>query len=259
MPQPKKSGSSARRSTARRSTSGSSAGRSPAAKKSSGGRAAGAKTSSGRAGAKKSSGRSTAAKTSSGRSTAKRSSARSTQADARREEQLRQNLAAVRDMLARGVVITGDRIQDAMDDAVRRGRMTRADAEDLVQSLVARGRKQTEELIADIEQLLGRGRGRVEGSAAETRKRTRSGMESAVGAARKAPGSDRALREVDRARRAAGLGSSFPISGYEDLTAAQVADRLGDLSKPELRNVRDHERRNANRKSVLGAVEKQLG
>jgi hypothetical protein len=59
-------------------------------------------------------------------------------------------------------------------------------------------------------------------------------------------------------RRAAGLGPSFPITGYEDLTTTQVKERLGDLSDAELRKVRDHERRNANRKSVLSAIEKRL-
>jgi len=193
------------------------------------------------------------------KTTARKAAARQAPSAAAREEQLRRNLAAVRDLLARGVVITGDRIQEAMDDAVKRGRMTRDDAEELVQGLVARGRKQTEDMLAEIERLLNRGRGRVETSASDTRKRTRSRVESAVGAARKAPGTDRALREVDRARRVAGLGSSFPITGYDDLTAAQVTDRLGGLAKPELRKVRDHERRNANRKSVLSAVEKKLG
>ena len=61
----------------------------------------------------------------------------------------------------------------------------------------------------------------------------------------------RIVREVDRARRATGIGSNFPVSGYDDLTAAQVGERLGDLTPPELRKVRDYERRNANRKSVL--------
>jgi hypothetical protein len=66
------------------------------------------------------------------------------------------------------------------------------------------------------------------------------------------------LREVDRARRVAGVGPSFPILGYDDLTAAQVTERLADLSAAELRKVRDYEKRNANRKSVLAAVEQKL-
>ena len=99
-------------------------------------------------------------------------------------------------------MLTGDRIQEVVDDAVKRGRMTRSDAEDLVQRLIALGRKQTEDLIGDIEQLLGRG--------AST-------------------GGDRVLRHVDKVRRAVGIGS-FPILGYDDLSAAQVSDRLTDLT-----------------------------
>ena len=66
------------------------------------------------------------------------------------------------------------------------------------------------------------------------------------------------VRQVDKARRAAGLGPSFPILGYDELTAAQVGERLADLSSAELRKVRDHERRNANRKSVLAAIDRAL-
>ena len=69
---------------------------------------------------------------------------------------------------------------------------------------------------------------------------------------------DRVLREVDRARRVAGVGPTFPILGYDDLTAAQVNERLGDLDAAGLRKVRDYEKRNANRKSVLAAVEQKL-
>jgi hypothetical protein len=69
---------------------------------------------------------------------------------------------------------------------------------------------------------------------------------------------ERVMREVDRARRAAGLGGSFPIAGYDDLTAAKVTERLEGLTAAELRTVRDHERRNANRKSVLAAIERRL-
>ena len=53
-------------------------------------------------------------------------------------------------------------------------------------------------------------------------------------------------------------GPSFPILGYESLTAAQITSRVTDLAPAELRKVRDHERRNANRKSVLAALERQL-
>lgn len=64
--------------------------------------------------------------------------------------------AALVELLTKGLLLTTDRIQAAMDDAVRRGRLTRADAEDLVASLVEAGRKQTDELRRDVEGLVGR-------------------------------------------------------------------------------------------------------
>jgi hypothetical protein len=132
------------------------------------------------------------------------------------------------------VVVTVERLQETLDEAVERGRMTRDDAGALLADLLQRGRKQTDDLRDDIEGLVTGTRRSVSGSA------------------------ERMLREVDRARRAAGVGPAFPVLGYDDLTAAQVTDRLGDLSPAELRKVRDYEKRNANRKSVLAAVEQKL-
>jgi hypothetical protein len=103
------------------------------------------------------------------------------------------------------LVLTRERIQEVLDDAVERGRMTRDDARDLLAELVRRG-----------------------------------------------------TAPADRVIRAAGLGSSFPIDGYDELTAAQVTERLDDLAPAQLRTVRDHERRNANRKSVLAALDRKL-
>jgi polyhydroxyalkanoate synthesis regulator phasin len=151
-------------------------------------------------------------------------------------DELAANLGALRERLVSSLTITTDRLQDAVDDAVRRGRMTRRDAEDLLATLVTAGRAQTEALLADVEQLLGRGssvRARATGSG------------------------DAVLRTVDRARRR--VGGTFPILGYDDLTAAQITARLGDLTPAQLRKVRDHERRHDARKSVLAAVERKLG
>jgi hypothetical protein len=136
------------------------------------------------------------------------------------------------------VVVTRERLQEALDEAVERGRMTRDDAGALLADLLQRGRKQTDDLREDIEGLLGGAKGV-----------TRKGV---------AGSADRVLREVDRARRVAGVGPTFPILGYDDLTAAQVNERLGDLDAAGLRKVRDYEKRNANRKSVLAAVEQKL-
>lgn len=165
---------------------------------------------------------------------------------AARDEALLANLASLRDLLAGGVVLTAQRLQEAIDDAVTRGRMTRRDAEELSRGLISASRQGTADLLSDIEQLLGRGRGDLSSA--------RSITKGAVKGS-----SERVLREVDRARRAAGLGAAFPILGYDELTAAQITARLKELSPAELRKVRDHERAGAARKTVLTAVDKALG
>jgi len=136
------------------------------------------------------------------------------------------------------VVISRERIQETLDEAAERGRVTRHDANELVAELVRRGRQQTDDLFANLESLLGRGRGQL-GTA------TKQSM-------------DRIARSADRARRSIGVGPSFPISGYDELTAGQVEKRLPGLGPAELRHVREHERRHANRKTVLDAIERAL-
>jgi hypothetical protein len=131
-----------------------------------------------------------------------------------------------------------------------RDAIAKLDAEGLVNEVVSRGRQQTEGVLGEIEQLLERGRKQLE----EARKRA----DTAAGRVRRSSPGDRVVRAADRARRTVGVGPSFPILGYDDLTAAQVIDRVGELSPPQLRKVRDYERRHANRKSVLAAIERAL-
>ena len=77
-------------------------------------------------------------------------------------------------------MISRDRIQDTLDEAAERGRLTRSDANDLVSELVRRGREQTDSVLGDIERLLlGRGRSgsstklATPGREARARRRTR--------------------------------------------------------------------------------------
>ena len=118
------------------------------------------------------------------------------------------------------VMLTRERIEEALSDAVERGHMTRQAANDIAEALVSRGRREAADVLSDVEQLIGRVR--------------------------------------DSGRRAVGAGGTFPIEDYDDLTAAQITARLGDLTPAQLRRIRDHERRNANRKSILAAIEKRL-
>jgi|SRR5579884_566200 len=142
------------------------------------------------------------------------------------------------------VILSRERIQETLDEAAERGRVTRSDANELVTLLVARGRQQTDELLSDLERLLGR---------------SRQQLDTATVRARRSEPVDRLMRSADRARRRVGVGPAFPIIGYDELTAAQIQRRLRNLEPRELRRVRDYERRHANRKSVLAAIEKRLG
>jgi hypothetical protein len=128
------------------------------------------------------------------------------------------------------VVLTRERVMEAFDDAVRRGRMTRDDAHDLAATLINRSRQNADDLVGELEALLGRQRAAAPKATAPTAK----------------------------ARRQAPSRAALPIDDYDDLTAVEITSRLGDLTPAQLRRVRDHERRNANRKSVLQAVERKL-
>ena len=141
------------------------------------------------------------------------------------------------------VVLTTERIQEVLDDAAERGRVTRSDANELAAQLIARGRQQTDQLLSDIERLLGRGR--------------KQSWPATIGS-RWSESIDVIVRSADGARRTVGGGQTFAILGYDDLTAAQVQTRLDGLSPAELRRVREYERRHANRKSVLAAIDKSL-
>jgi polyhydroxyalkanoate synthesis regulator phasin len=165
------------------------------------------------------------------------------------------SVEAFREALDRSVTLSRDRLQEVMDDAVKRGRMTRGDANELVSSLVDRGREQTDALLKDLEKLLQQARREVQTRSRPARRRASAAAGRAARAARDV--ADRPLAEADRLRRRTGAPGP-PISAYEQLTAAQVKARLGDLSKPELRKVRTQERRGKARKSILAEIEKKL-
>jgi polyhydroxyalkanoate synthesis regulator phasin len=150
------------------------------------------------------------------------------------------NVGAVRDRVIRSVLaplnavlLSRRHIEEVVDDAVKRGRMTREDAQALVQSLLQRGAKQTDDFLADLERLL-----------------ARSGFEERSSK----PARSRSSRR-SRPRRSV---SNLAVDGYDDLSAAQVQDRLEGLTAAELRKLRDYERRHANRKTVLDRIERKL-
>ena len=186
------------------------------------------------------------------------------------------SIQAFRDALERSITISRERLQEIVDDAVRRGRMTRGDAEDLVGRLVSRGREQAEDIISELERIITTLRKDVPGAVTNPRRtagraadRARRELEGAAGRARKEVGSrvqrgrrrtvaavDQPLASADRVRRRTGVG--FPISAYDQLTVKQINRRLPDLTKGQLRKVREYEKRNKARKGVLCSIDGKL-
>ena len=124
------------------------------------------------------------------------------------------------------VVVSRKMVDELFDDAVRRGRMTRSDAQEMAQSLLSRGARATDDFLADLERMLGN-----RGDALEL------------------------AAEADDGR---GSAPSLPIAGYDELSAPQVQERLDRLTTAELRKLRDYEQRHANRKTVLDRIERRL-
>jgi polyhydroxyalkanoate synthesis regulator phasin len=162
-----------------------------------------------------------------------------------------QSVQAFRDALEKSITISRDRLQEVVDDAVRRGRMTRGDAEEMVSRLATRGREQAEDLLAQLERVLAqareapdRARQEVTGRAELARKRTVAAV-------------DKPLASADRVRRAARV-PGFPITAYDQLSVRQIDRRLQELSRQQLRKVRDYERRNKARKGLLRELDRKL-
>jgi polyhydroxyalkanoate synthesis regulator phasin len=141
------------------------------------------------------------------------------------------------------VVLSRERIQETLEEAVERGRITRSDASELTALLLQRRRQETDDLLRDIDRLLGCGRQQ---------------FDSAATRARRSEPVDRLVRGADRARRTMRVGRAFPITAYDDLTAAQIRQRLVELSPSELRQTRTYEQTHANRKTILVRIEKLL-
>jgi hypothetical protein len=63
-------------------------------------------------------------------------------------------IAQLRESLEHSVTLSRERIQEVVDDAVKRGRMTHGDAEKMIGELLKKGRKQTDALLSELEGLL---------------------------------------------------------------------------------------------------------
>jgi polyhydroxyalkanoate synthesis regulator phasin len=171
--------------------------------------------------------------------------------EAEESSRAEQSVQAFREALEKSITISRDRLQEVVDDAVRRGRMTRGDAEEMVGRLATRGREQAEDLLSQLESVLSQVRevpDRAKQQAGERAEQARKRTVAAV---------DRPLASADRVRRAARV-PGFPITAYDQLSIRQIDRRLQELSRQQLRKVRDYERRNKARKGLLRALDRKL-
>lgn len=198
-------------------------------------------------------------------------------ADEERSSRAEQSVQAFREALEKSVTISRDRLQEVVDDAVRRGRMTRSDGEELVGRVITRGREQAEDILGQLERVVAQLRSEVGARASQPRRttaraagRARRELQDATERAREQVGSraerarkravgavDEPLAKADRARRRARI-PGFPITAYDQLTIRQIDRRLAELTRGELKKVRDYEQRNKARKGVLRAVDRKL-
>jgi polyhydroxyalkanoate synthesis regulator phasin len=199
---------------------------------------------------------SSGSRSSSKSSTTKKSARTSTSARGAGGARADKSVEAFRDALEHSVTLSRDRLQDVVDDAVKRGRMTRDDANELVSSLLTRSRRYSDELVKQLERLLDQAQHEVESRTGPARRRATTEARRAARAARDA--ADAPLAQADRIRRRSGVTAGGPITAYDQLTATQIKSRLRDLSAAELRQVRARERRGKARKGLLSDIDRRL-
>ena len=56
----------------------------------------------------------------------------------------------------------------------------------------------------------------------------------------------------------ASVNGGFPIAGYDELSVEEISRRLDTLSDDQIKQVRDHERRTKNRKSLIEQFDRKL-
>jgi polyhydroxyalkanoate synthesis regulator phasin len=162
-----------------------------------------------------------------------------------------QSVQAFRDALEKSVTISRERLQEVVDDAVKRGRMTRGDAEEMVGRLATRGREQAEDLLSQLERILSQVREVPDRARQEVGGRAKVARKRAVGAV------EGPLAGADRVRRAARV-PGFPITAYDQLTVPQIERRLKGLSPGDLRKIRDYERKHKARKGLMRSLDRKL-
>lgn len=196
------------------------------------------------------------------------------------EEQVRDAFGDVGEALQRALVLSSDRVQSVLEDAVLRGRMTRRDAEDLAGHLVSLGREQAQELRTALARSVGEtvaSVGETVATAGEAVANAGEAVATANPLAKKRARRSRTDRPAPAAptngARVNGAvnGTTHPTghvaaaavtSNVPDDPAAQTAKALVDLTATlttsELWTLRELEAAGKARATVLKAIDRKL-
>ena len=60
------------------------------------------------------------------------------------------------------------------------------------------------------------------------------------------------------AAREASDAATFPIPGYDSMSVEEIEERIGPLTDDQVRRLRDHERQNQNRKTLIDRYDQKL-
>ena len=63
---------------------------------------------------------------------------------------------------------------------------------------------------------------------------------------------------MTQASTGAVVNGGLPIEGYDELNVNEISGRLDSLSEEELERVRDYERRNKNRDSLIEQLDRKI-
>ena len=59
-------------------------------------------------------------------------------------------------------------------------------------------------------------------------------------------------------RRGASEEATFPIPGYDEMNVQEISERLDPLTEDQIRQLKDHERENHNRKTLIERYDAKL-
>lgn len=175
------------------------------------------------------------------------------------------NLRALHGALEHSVTIQATKLQELMDDLVRRGSLTRAEADHLLGQLVGASKAYSQALLQVLDAVTETASapvrataGRLAGTAGAV---AGTVAQSVKQAPRLVPGRSKSAAPKAASRPVDASPAPAPVAALPDLstlTVPQARARLAGLDASALRRLREQEVAGKNRKGVLDQIARQL-